>query len=126
MIKREPLVIIVLLVIVVVSVITILLNSQNPLIRRRTNIYRPGIDPVIDSAVNQAYKVYQQRKKAGEDFSTGPCLTNDLLPDWVADIAHNPRIEIDNEPQNQCHAFLEGRASHYIELDPEGNVIGIY
>lgn len=111
---------------IVVSVVTVFANDQNPFIRKPKGAYKPGIDPEIDKAVHQAQKVYQQKKSLGEDFSSGPCLTNDLLPDWVADIVHNPRQPIDDEPRNHCQAFSEGRAKHFIELDPEGNVVRIY
>ena len=77
----------------------------------------------IDTAVNQAQHVYRQRKDMGEDFSVGPCLTDALMPNWVADIAHNPRLPADDLPENQCPAYREGRAGHFGELDPEGNLI---
>lgn len=77
----------------------------------------------IDTAVNQAKYFYQLRKGQGENFSNGPCLSNALLPGWVLDIAHNPRQEIDDLAENMCPAFREGRATHFVELDPEGNLI---
>lgn len=57
---------------------------------------------------------------AGKDLSNGPCLLNPILdiPDWVCDVAHSPRnVEIDNKPENQCSAFREGRAHHFVEVD---------
>lgn len=77
----------------------------------------------IDTAVNQAQHVYRQRKAMGEDFSVGPCLSNALMPNWVADIVHSPRIPADDLPENQCPVYREGRAEHFVELDPEGNLI---
>lgn len=77
----------------------------------------------IDIAVNQAMYIYQQRKAAGQDFSNGPCLSDALMPGWVLDIAHNPRLPIDDLPQNQCPAYREGRAQHFVELDIYGNLI---
>lgn len=76
-----------------------------------------------DAAVNQARYLYQVDKEQGRDFTFGPCLSNALMPGWVADIAHNPREPIDDLPENQCPAFREGRASHFVELDVEGNLI---
>lgn len=75
-------------------------------------------------AIKKAKEAYALQKKAGVDFSDGPCLSNNLMKDWVADIAHNPRTSVDNQPQNQCSAYREGRAEHYVELDPDGNYIG--
>jgi len=61
----------------------------------------------------------------GQDLSTGPCLLNpmDELPNWVCDVAHEPREAIDNLPENQCSAYREGRASHFVEVDPNCNFI---
>ena len=60
---------------------------------------------------------------SGADLSDGPCLSDNNeqwnIEDWVCDIAHSPRQAIDNEPANQCRAFREGRASHFVELAPD-------
>lgn len=77
----------------------------------------------IDTAVNQAKYLYEMEKGQGRDFSSGPCLSNALMPDWVADIAHSPREGIDDLAANQCPAYLEGRVHHFVELDPEGRLI---
>lgn len=77
----------------------------------------------MDTAVNQAKHIYNQRKAQGTDFLSGPCLSDALMPDWVLDIAHNPRERIDDLPSNQCPSFIEGRAKHFVELDLEGNLI---
>ncbi len=87
--------------------------------------YKPGIYGDIDKAVNQAEVVYQQAKSLGTDFSPGPCLSNALLPDWVLDIAHNPRLTIDDLVDNQCSALKEGKAHHFVELDPNGKLIKV-
>lgn len=77
----------------------------------------------IDTAVNQANLLYNQRRLEEQDFSNGPCLSNALMPGWVLDIVHSPRQSTDDLPQNQCPAFKEGGASHFVELDPEGNLV---
>lgn len=77
----------------------------------------------METAINQSRFLYLQKKKLGEDFSSGPCLSNAILPNWVADIAHSPRQDIDDLSQNQCPSFLEGSAEHFVELDPNGNLI---
>lgn len=77
----------------------------------------------IETAINQAKHLYRQGRMEGKDFSNGPCLSDALLPNWVVDIAHNPRLPIDDLPQNQCSAYREGKAQHFVELDPEGNLI---
>lgn len=77
-----------------------------------------------DIALKNAINIYARAKEKGLDFSSGPCL-GQIAPDWVADIAHNPRIATDNDPKNQCADFIAGRAHHFIELDPSGNLIRI-
>lgn len=87
--------------------------------------YKPGVRQDIDQSVNQAKVVYDQYKSLGTDFSSGPCLSNALLPGWVLDVAHNPRTPGDDLPQNQCSALKEGKAKHFVELDPDGKLIKV-
>ncbi|MBN1160270.1 MAG: hypothetical protein JXA43_03550 [Candidatus Diapherotrites archaeon] len=49
----------------------------------------------------------------------GPCLSNDIAPGWVCDIAHNPRAEMDDWPENQCSAYVSGKAKHFVEVTPD-------
>jgi hypothetical protein len=79
-----------------------------------------------DLILIQANTLFRQAQIDGVDLRNGPCLSNDLAPDWVLDIAHNPRIAIDDQPENQCSAFAEGRAHHFVELDEDGKVINVY
>lgn len=76
-----------------------------------------------DEATKKALAIYQQRKAAGASLDLGPCLSENLISDWVADIAHNPRSPIDDQPENQCQSFREGKTHHFVELDPQGNII---
>jgi len=78
-----------------------------------------------DLAIIRAKAVFNVQNSQGMDMSSGPCLSNDLMPDWVLDVAHNPRQEIDNLPENQCASYLEGKANHFVELDPDGNLIKV-
>ena len=108
---------IVLIVIVSTGIGTIIFNNRNP---RAI----PKIE--IDTAVNQARLLYSSRKEMGEDFSKGPCLSNALMPGWVVDIVHSPRLAMDDLPENQCPAYIEGKATHFVELDLNGNLIKVY
>jgi len=78
-----------------------------------------------DKAVAECQKLC--RAKDFEFLNQSPCLSNDLLGDgnWVCDIAHKPRIELDNLPENQCAAWRNGTASHFVELDPYCSLIKI-
>ena len=76
-----------------------------------------------DQAIRVAKELYQQKKAEGLDFSNGPCLSDEIIPDWCVDIAHWPRQPIDNRPENQCRSYREGRVHHFVELDEDGNLI---
>ena len=69
-----------------------------------------------------ARQAYERAKAAGVDMSNGPCL-GVIKPGWVADVAHDPREDVDDEPENQCAAYRSGEADHFVELDPDGAFI---
>lgn len=112
-------------VIIVVSLVTVFLNGQNPFDLSSRNTYKPGYSYELDQAVTQAQALYNQKKSKGFDLSSGPCLTNDLMQGWVADLVHSPRTKEDDKEENQCKAYLEGRATHFVELDLNGEVVRI-
>ena len=62
----------------------------------------------------------------GQDYSLGPCLSNGIIPDWVCDMAHSPRQAADNDPKNQCPAFVAGKANHFVEVDGNCNILKTY
>lgn len=67
---------------------------------------------------------YNQAVASHTDLSSGPCL-GEIAPGWVLDIAHLPRQSIDNLPQNQCPDYLFGKASHFVEMTPAGEIITV-
>jgi hypothetical protein len=75
-----------------------------------------------DAAVKAAKTAFAQARSEGVDLANGPCLGT-VAPDWVADVAHNPRQPVDDEPANQCEAYRSGAAHHFVELDLNGNLI---
>ena len=87
--------------------------------------YRPGKWYVADLALYQAQAIFKGKKEKNESLDNGPCLSNALMPGWVADVVHSPRQEIDNLAENQCPAFINGEARHLVELDLEGNLVRI-
>jgi hypothetical protein len=74
------------------------------------------------STVALAKQAYARAKARGVDMSRGPCL-GVIKPGWVADVAHDPRQAVDDLPKNQCEAYRTGQADHFVELDPDGNLI---
>jgi hypothetical protein len=80
---------------------------------------------ISDSAVAKARAVYLRALSLGTDMTNGPCLSNDLMPDWVVDIVHSPREVIDDLPHNQCQRYIDGFSKHIVELDLSGNVVRV-
>jgi hypothetical protein len=74
------------------------------------------------AAIAAAKDAYAKAKAQGVDFDRGPCLGL-VKPGWVADVAHDPRRDVDDRPENQCAAYRSGEADHFVELDPEGRLI---
>jgi hypothetical protein len=76
-------------------------------------------------AVDEAQAAFRQAQLSGRDLSAGPCISESLptLPDWVADIAHDPRQPVDDVPANQCARYRAGEAHHFVELAPDGKLI---
>lgn len=85
-----------------------------------------SIDEQESAAITAAEAAYQQAVAAGTDLTNGPCISEALpgVTGWVADIAHDPRTAVDDDPANQCQSFVNGTAEHFVELTPEGVVIG--
>ena len=75
-----------------------------------------------DRTIQRAQDAYARAKAGGVDMSRGPCL-GVIEPGWVADVAHDPRQDVDDDPANQCAAYRSGEADHFVELDPEGEYI---
>ena len=75
-----------------------------------------------DAAVAAARTAYEKAEADGIDFANGPCL-GVIMDNWVADVAHDPRQDVDDDPANQCEAYRSGEADHFVELDPDGNLI---
>ena len=83
-------------------------------------------DDVMSSATANCINLCNQQKDAGRDLSNGPCLSNEISPNWVCDIAHDPREDVDNQPENQCEAFRNETARHFVEVDLSCNLIRTY
>ena len=56
----------------------------------------------------------------GRNLAAGPCLMNPMTNvDWVCDVAHNPRQDVDNDPANQCDSYRMGVSTHFVEVTPD-------
>lgn len=106
-------------------ILTIILLSASLTLWSNTSLTKGPPKAEVETAVNQAKYLFQQRKEKGEDLESGPCLSNALMPNWALDIVHNPRTAEDDLAQNQCPSTVEGRAAHFVELDIKGNLVRI-
>ena len=86
-----------------------------------------GDTPVKELATQKCIDECKNRLALEIDLSDGPCLSdgdvNWMIEDWVCDVAHSPRVDVDNQPENQCQTYREGKAHHFVEVDPDCNFI---
>ena len=82
-------------------------------------------DDERSQAIEAAQRAFADARSSGVDLGRGPCIAERLdgLDDWVVDVAHEPRTAVDDQPANQCARFRSGAASHFVELDPRGELI---
>lgn len=92
---------------------------------RKPTDYKKGESKQIDDIVEQAKLLYRQKQIEGMNFSSGPCLSDDVEEGWVVDVVHDPRQSIDNRSENQCLDYESGKAKHFVELDLEGEVVRV-
>lgn len=83
----------------------------------------PKGPPVLDADRARFACVFlcQAALNEGRNLDNGPCLSSGTawdIEDWVCDVAHDPRLSVDNRPENQCPEFGVS-ASHFVEVDPE-------
>lgn len=74
-------------------------------------------------AIRAAEQLFRAKAAEGVEMADGPCLSQEVIPDWAVDVAHDPRQPVDDLPQNQCASYREGRVHHFVELDPDGRLI---
>ncbi|MFH0832219.1 MAG: hypothetical protein V1900_00655 [Candidatus Aenigmatarchaeota archaeon] len=69
------------------------------------------------------------KQKSIDGLANGPCLSNDIGSTgdekWVCDVAHAPRQDVDNLPENQCSSF-GSVAKHFVELNVNCELINKY
>ncbi|MBN2517995.1 MAG: hypothetical protein JXB14_04060 [Candidatus Altiarchaeota archaeon] len=80
---------------------------------------------LADQAKAKCIQLCQSKLDQGISLEQGPCLSNEIVKDWVCDVAHDPRLPVDDDSRNQCPQFGQ-TASHFIEVDPQCEVIGAY
>ena len=67
-----------------------------------------------------------QACKASQEKLSSECLLNPIPnTDYVCDVSHSPRTQEDNLPENQCSAWRNGTAKHFIEVTPDCEFIRV-
>jgi len=69
-------------------------------------------------ARQECISLCRQKLNEGMDLSAGPCLSESIVEDWVCDVAHSPRADVDDDPANQCSSFGD-TANHFVEVSPK-------
>ena len=82
--------------------------------------------PDAELAKDMCIKECQKALDSNQDLNNGPCLSNQIIKDWVCDIAHSPRQLVDDNSINQCNAFGSDEAHHFVEVDTGCNLIRVY
>ena len=79
----------------------------------------PGL-PDEEPAKTACITLCEANLKGNVDLSSGPCLSDNHpnwnVDDWVCDVAHSPRQDVDNLAENQCSSY-GSVASHFVEVD---------
>lgn len=75
-----------------------------------------------EATIRLAKRAYAEALANGVDLRPGPCL-GVIKKDWVADVVHEPRNELDDDPANQCAAYRAGKAHHFVELNRNGDYV---
>ena len=70
----------------------------------------PAFATSRDAAKEKAVLICAEQAKTipAEKWKEGPCISDGQngLTDWVVDVAHSPRQAVDDQPANQCTAFV--------------------
>lgn len=106
---------------ILIAILIVSLLAAGCSLKPRENKNQPLTDKEI--AIQKAKELFEEKQKEGIALIEGPCLTNEIIPDWVVDIAHKPHQAVDDLPENQCSAFVNGIARHFVELDVSGKLI---
>ncbi len=92
-------------------------------------IYKEKESDEIKEIINDCIALCEEAR-ANMNLSHGPCLSDNnpkwKHEGWVCDVAHSPRLPVDNLPENQCREYREGKASHFVEVNEQCEYIRHY
>ena len=109
------------------KIVLIVLLAMTVLIAGCVNKEATERESEIESLIQECKNACKEAIANGIDLSNGPCLLDPMSnSSWVCDIAHKPREAIDNLKENQCKAWHNKTATHFIELTPNCELIRVY
>ena len=97
-------------------------NNKGQYVEHGNPAETPSYVSEQQEAVVCALQLYQLKKETGMQFSS-QCLGT--CGNYSVDIVNVPRSEEDNEVENQCQEYREGKTINFIELDKDGNIFKI-
>ena len=76
-------------------------------------------------AISECVRICNETKADKVNLKNGPCLASPIekFPNWVCDVAHNPRTVGDDLAKNRCEAYRTGAAKYYVEVDEDCKLI---
>lgn len=75
-----------------------------------------------DEATRKCQELCKKHLQLDFDISKGPCLAEEIIPDWVCDVSLS---SVDDEDE-MCQNLRNKKANHFIEVDTECNLLKIY
>ena len=87
--------------------------------------------PKTNSIASQCIALCQEALKENKNLSNGHCLSDNnsnwKIDNWVCDVAHSPRQDVDNQRENQCDkwwdGYQKGNAPYFTEVTPNCDFI---
>lgn len=110
MFKKNNIYILIILIIILIVVAILLISTRSTI----TNTNKTNSNKQL--AISRCISICYSKLDAGVNLNNGPCISNNVVNDWVCDIAHNPREEIDNKSNNECSDYLNNSKHHFVEL----------
>ncbi len=93
-------------------------------VQKQAEEQQKEFDVQKENAIQLCKSSCSKARSERQDLSRGPCLLNPIpqQSQWVCDIAHMPRLGVDNARENQC-SVLGLSSSHFVELDENCQLI---
>jgi hypothetical protein len=130
--KKKVLIIIIILLILmgIFSILRFSLNGgEDTWIKDSRGVWiKHGNPSEIPDYVKEQQEIIQGAKELYETASmeiqfNSQCLGE--IKNYAVDIVHVPRNFQDDVESNQCIDYLTGKLNNFIELDKDGNIVGI-